>query len=162
MYNNTICIHLFVSEIDLTKFCSPSKSYLAHSVRWKFNVQFYQHYFTHFWIQNRGLKFWAEKWTPGVHSVVHFINMLWAAFTSADPESAKKTDNLTVFFALFGSACVKALCKHVDEIDYRCRYSITFRASFFFLLQRIYWYLLENIFTTSTLNLLESNFFMIF
>jgi hypothetical protein len=31
-----------------------------------------------------------------------------AAFTGADPKSAKKTDNLTVFFVLLGSACVKA------------------------------------------------------
>jgi hypothetical protein len=29
----------------------------------------------------------------------------------------KDTDNLTVFFALLGSSHVKALSKHVDEID---------------------------------------------
>jgi len=34
--------------------------------------------------------------------------VLRAAFMHADPESAKKTDNLTVFFALLGSARAKA------------------------------------------------------
>jgi len=38
--------------------------------------------------------------TPGVN----FINILQAAFTRADPKSAKNT----VFFALLGSAHVKA------------------------------------------------------
>jgi len=44
------------------------------------------------------------KLTPGVN----FINVQQAAFTIADPKSAKKTDNLTVCFALSGSAKVKA------------------------------------------------------
>jgi len=39
---------------------------------------------------------------------VNFINVLQAAFTSADPKSAKKTVKLSVFFALSGSARVKA------------------------------------------------------
>jgi len=39
---------------------------------------------------------------------VDFINILRAAFERADPKSAQKTDNLTVFFALLGSAHVKA------------------------------------------------------
>jgi len=47
------------------------------------------------------------KSAPGVN----FINVLWAAFMPSDPESAKKTDNFTVFFALLGSAHVKAVCK---------------------------------------------------
>ncbi len=37
---------------------------------------------------------------------VNVINVIGAAFTQTDPESAKKTDHLTVFFALLGSACV--------------------------------------------------------
>ncbi len=41
----------------------------------------------------------------------NFINNLQAAFMRADPESAKKTDNLTVFFMLLGSACIKAARK---------------------------------------------------
>jgi len=41
-------------------------------------------------------------------SLVNFINILRAAFTRADPKSTKKTDDLTVFFALSGSAHVKA------------------------------------------------------
>ena len=41
-------------------------------------------------------------------SGVNFTNVLWAAFTCADPKSAKKLLNLTVFFALLGSARVKA------------------------------------------------------
>ena len=52
-------------------------------------------------------------------SGVNFTNILRAAFTCADPESTIKLLNLTVFFALLGSAQVKAACKHVDEIDPR-------------------------------------------
>ncbi len=40
------------------------------------------------------------KLTPGVD----FTNILCAAFRHTDPKSAKKTDSLTVFFALLGSA----------------------------------------------------------
>jgi hypothetical protein len=40
--------------------------------------------------------------------LVDFINVLQAAFTFADPKSVKKTDFLTVFCALSGSAHVKA------------------------------------------------------
>ncbi len=40
---------------------------------------------------------------------VNFTNILCAAFTLVDPESIKKIDNLTVFFTLQGSACVKAV-----------------------------------------------------
>ena len=39
---------------------------------------------------------------------VNFINILRLAFMCADPKSAKKIDNLTVFFVLSGSARVKA------------------------------------------------------
>jgi hypothetical protein len=42
---------------------------------------------------------------------VNLINILRAAFTHADPNSAKKTDSLTVFFELLGSTGVKAACK---------------------------------------------------
>ncbi len=45
--------------------------------------------------------------TPGVN----FINVLRAALTRADPESAKNTVKLSVFFPLLGSASVKAACR---------------------------------------------------
>jgi len=35
------------------------------------------------------------------------------------PKAQKDTDELTFFFALLGSAPVKAACKHVGEIDPR-------------------------------------------
>jgi len=38
----------------------------------------------------------------------NFINILQEAFTRTDPKSVKKTDSLTVLFALSGSARVKA------------------------------------------------------
>jgi len=38
----------------------------------------------------------------GLHPEVNFINVLRAAFMSADPKRAKKIDNFTVFFALSG------------------------------------------------------------
>jgi len=41
--------------------------------------------------------------TPGVN----FINILWAAFVGADPQSAKKAVKLSVFFPLSGSASAK-------------------------------------------------------
>jgi len=47
------------------------------------------------------------KLTPGVN----FTNILCATFIQADPKSAKKTDSLTVFFALLGYSRVKAWCK---------------------------------------------------
>ncbi len=40
-------------------------------------------------------------------SGVNFINILIAAFGCADPESAKKTDNLPVFLVLSGFAGIK-------------------------------------------------------
>ena len=41
-------------------------------------------------------------------SGVNFTNILQAAFTLTYPESAKKLLDLTVFFALLVSACIKA------------------------------------------------------
>ncbi len=42
---------------------------------------------------------------------VNFINVLRAAFTWADPKSAKRYWRFDCIFALFGSACVKASSK---------------------------------------------------
>ncbi len=42
---------------------------------------------------------------------INFTNTLSAAFTCTDPKSAKKTVSLTVFFAILGSAHVKAARK---------------------------------------------------
>ncbi len=42
---------------------------------------------------------------------VNFINILWRAFTPADPKSAKKTVKPSVFFVLFGSARAEAAHK---------------------------------------------------
>jgi len=47
---------------------------------------------------------------------VNFINVLLGAFTRADPKSTKKTDDLTVFFALSGSACAKAACRMLMKL----------------------------------------------
>ncbi len=41
-------------------------------------------------------------------SGVNFINILLADFALADPESAKKTDNLTVFSEILRSVLIKA------------------------------------------------------
>ena len=49
-------------------------------------------------------------------SGVNFTNILPAAFTNADPKSAKDSQ-LKQLFGLLGSVCVKAACKHVNEID---------------------------------------------
>ena len=42
----------------------------------------------------------------------------------ADPKSDKKTVNQSSFFALLGSPVVKAVRKHIDEIDPRRRVEI--------------------------------------
>jgi len=47
---------------------------------------------------------------------VNFINILRVAFACADPESSKKTENLTVFFALLGSAPLKAACRALMKL----------------------------------------------
>ena len=53
------------------------------------------------------------KLTPGVN----FPNILGSAFMLADLKNTKKTFKLSSFFALLGSLRVKAMHKHVDEID---------------------------------------------
>ncbi len=53
------------------------------------------------------------KLTPGVD----FTNILFTAITCIDHKSAKMTDGLIVFFALLGSALVKAAQKNVDKIE---------------------------------------------
>jgi len=47
---------------------------------------------------------------------VNFINVLPASFARKDPESATKTENLTVFFALLGSAHIKAAHKMLMKL----------------------------------------------
>ena len=54
-----------------------------------------------------------------IHLGVNFTDILRAAFTRADPKIAKKDSQLKQLFALLGSAGVKAVLKHVDEIDPR-------------------------------------------
>ncbi len=47
---------------------------------------------------------------------VNFINVLWAAFTHKDPQSAKKTVKLSVFFVLWGSSHTKAARKTLMKL----------------------------------------------
>ena len=42
---------------------------------------------------------------------VDYTKILCVPFICADPKSTKKTDGLTVYFALLGSALVKAVSK---------------------------------------------------
>jgi len=57
------------------------------------------------------------------------INILRAAFARTDSKIPKKTDSLTVFFALLGSLQVKAAHKHVGEIDSQVGLLVTTLAS---------------------------------
>jgi len=50
------------------------------------------------------------------HLGVDFTNILRAAFTCADPKSAKKTVKLNSFIALLVSAHVKAACKTLVKL----------------------------------------------
>ncbi len=56
-----------------------------------------------------------KKLTPRVD----LTNVLHKVFTPTDPKSAKKINNLTVLFVLFGSVLAKAGLKHSDEIGTR-------------------------------------------
>jgi len=48
---------------------------------------------------------------------VNFINILRAAFTREEPESAKKTVKLSIFFCAFGICAHKSCSLNVGEID---------------------------------------------
>ncbi len=54
--------------------------------------------------------------------VFNLTNILPAAFTYKDPKSAERTDNLNVFFALLGSACVKAVITTLVKLTPENRY----------------------------------------
>jgi len=57
---------------------------------------------------------------------VNFINVLRAAFTRTDPKSVKKTDDLTVFFALLGTAHMKAALKTLVKLTPGFKFSAIF------------------------------------
>ncbi len=63
---------------------------------------------------------------------VNFANILRAALTRGDPESAKKTIYLTVFFALSGSACVKAARKLLVKFTPDVNFINVLRANFLY------------------------------
>ncbi len=86
---------LFVEVLPL-KIISSSVSYLFHiSRRYKISA-------------------FSALFQPGVN----FIKVLRAAFARADPKSAKKTVKLSVFFALLGSAHIKASRKIFGETQH--------------------------------------------
>ncbi len=59
---------------------------------------------------------WPYKCSlPGVN----FIRVLQAAFMCADPKRAKKIVKLSVFFALSGSTCIKAVYKMLVKLFIR-------------------------------------------
>jgi len=49
----------------------------------------------------------AVAFTNVLQAGVNFIHILRALYMRQDPESAKKTVKLSIFFALSGSACTK-------------------------------------------------------
>jgi len=61
---------------------------------------------------------------------VNFINVLRAAFALADPESAKKTVKLSVFFALSGSALAKAAPKMLLKLTPGLNFIFIFKTAF--------------------------------
>ena len=67
----------------------------------------------------RGKKGWETliyPVNPFALQRVNFTNILQASFTHLDPKSAKKTVKLSSFFALWGSARVKAVCKTLVKL----------------------------------------------
>ena len=63
--------------------------------------------------------------------VVNFTNILQAAFTRADPKSAKQLLNWIVFFALLGSARVKAACRTLVKLTPGVNFTNILPAAFF-------------------------------
>ena len=67
----------------------------------------------------------SRKMMIKLTSGLNFINVLRADFTHADPKSAKKTVKSSSFFALSGSASIKAarrmLVKLTPENEQNCR-----------------------------------------
>ena len=59
-------------------------------------------------VASRTFTYVKTKFALVIISGVNFTNVLRAAFMRADPKSAIKLLNLTVFFALLGSARIKA------------------------------------------------------
>ncbi len=60
----------------------------------------------------------VKSFIPLIHGV-NFINILRAAFEQADPERAKKTDNITaVFFTLLESVPVKAALRMLLKLTH--------------------------------------------
>ena len=55
-----------------------------------------------------------------VVSRVNFTNILQAAFTRADPKSAKKTVKLSSFIVLLGTERVKAACRTLVKLTPIC------------------------------------------
>ena len=75
------------------------------------------------YILNKMAKFNSKKYAStnkkswvGLAPGVNFTNILLAAFTRADPKSAKKLLNLNVFFALLGSTSAKAACRTLVKL----------------------------------------------
>jgi len=63
-------------------------------------------------------------------SGINFIKDLRAAFAGADPKSAKKTDNLTVFFALSESARAQAARRTLMKLIPARRWTVLLPAHF--------------------------------
>jgi len=81
---------------------------------------------TNYYLSNSQYLFWKRTKL----STVNFINVLWAAFSNADPKSAKKTDNLTVFFALLESARLNAARKTLTKLTPGVLFSDIFKGFF--------------------------------
>jgi len=106
----------------LLTFSSFSSSALVFFTRCQFHPHFMSKFFIWKFVQiqilsrekllkrlsyEKFVRIMLMKLTPGLY----FTNILWAAFMCVDPKSAIKTDGLTVFFAFWGSECIKATCK---------------------------------------------------
>ncbi len=70
---------------------------------------------------------------------VFIIKVKCAAFTRADPMSTKETVKLSVFLQFWGSAHIKAACKHVGEID-PSHFINQLKNNYFKLIPRLYFF----------------------
>jgi len=62
-----------------------------------------------------GLREKKLVWRKSI-SVVNFTNIFMLSFYAHRSRKCKKTDNLTVFFMLLGSTCIKTVCRTLMKL----------------------------------------------
>jgi len=73
---------------------------------------------------------WSSSLLDQSTSGVNFTNILCATYTRAIPKAQKKTEGLTIFFALLGSLHVKAARNNLVKLTPGLNFTNLFSCSF--------------------------------